>query len=55
VDKLWSEMDGIFWGIIYSTKDLYEIPIKKSKINSWSGERFLTGIINQMKISMAAV
>lgn len=48
-------MDGVFWGIIYSTKDLYEIPIKKSKLNSRSGERFLEGIINQMKVSMAAV
>lgn len=37
VDKLWSEMDGVLWGIFYSTKDLYEIPLKKNKLNPHSG------------------
>lgn len=55
VDKLWSEMDGIIWGVLYSTKDLYEIPLKKSKLNKNSGEGFLMDIINQMKMQMKAV
>ena len=48
-------MDGVLWGVFYSTKDLYEIPLKKNKLNPHSGQNFLADVFKQMKTKINAL